>query len=260
MSHTVCHDVGSWVESNVQQQVEQCVEQHCKWWCACCNKWLCGLVWVLLNVVTWVVQTVCEVVADTVDLIVNFMRGVWDVTAGLFTGDWTRILAGLGEIVGGAVAFFLQIISIATLGTLVGTFVNSVDAWKLRNYARQLLQEKYGTKDPDGFKKMVDALGIDSGGFGLRLKLKALRAFVRSDFSSQSDGTPDLFVLVRDNHLDLKVLAGFNPPAWWDRPWPELVGDSGDVHDYDIDTYILNGGVGDRVKHFLLFSMSKDEA
>jgi len=259
MSHTVCHDVGSWVESNVQQQVEQCIEQDCDWWCACCNKWLCGLVWVVVNVVSWVVQTVCELVADIVDLVVNVVRGVWDILAGIFTGDWSRIVAGLGEIIGGVVAFVLELIPIVTFGTLVGVFVNSANAWSLRDYARGLLQNKYGAADPDGLKKMLDALGINSGGFGLRLKARALRAFLRSDFSSQRDGTPDLFVMVRDQGLDLKVLAGFNPPPWWDRPWPELVGDSGDVSDTDIDTYILNGGVGDKVKHFSLFSMSKGD-
>jgi len=212
MAHTACHDVGSWVESTIQQQVEQCIEQDCNWWCACCNKWLCALAWVVVNVVSWVVQTVCEVVLDIVDMTVNIVRGMWDLSVGIFTGDWSRALAGLLEIVGGPLAFTLQILSIATLGTVVGTFVGSANAWKLRNYARGLLQEKYGTKDPEGFRKMVDALGLDSGGFGLRLKVKALRTFVRSDFSSQPDGTPDLYVWVRDNHLDLKVLAGFNPP------------------------------------------------
>jgi hypothetical protein len=260
MSHTVCHDVGSWVENNVQQQVEKCIERPCKWWCACCNKWLCGLVWVVVNVLTWVVQTVCEVIADTFDLVVNILRGTWDILAGVFTGDWSRVLAGLGEIVGGALVFGLQILSIAALGTLVGTFETSINAWKLRDYARGLLQDKYGSEDPDSFQKMVDALGLDSGGFGLRLKVTAPRLHVRSDFSSQPDGTPDLYVWVRDNHLDLKLLAGFNPQqSWWDREWPELVGDSGDVADDDIDTYIIEKGVGERVKHFSLFGMSRGD-
>jgi hypothetical protein len=65
---------------------------------------------------------------------------------------------------------------------------------------------------------------------------------------------------VRDNHLDLKLLAGFNPQqSWWDREWPELVGDSGDVADDDIDTYIIEKGVGERVKHFSLFGMSRGD-
>jgi hypothetical protein len=37
------------------------------------------------------------------------------------------------------------------------------------------------------------------------------------------------------------------------------VGDSGDIADYDIDTYIINKGVGERVKHFSLFCMSKGD-
>jgi hypothetical protein len=247
------------VESNVQQQVEQCVEQDCNWWCACCNKWLCGLVWVVVNVVSWVVQTVCEVVADLGDLVVNILRGTWDILAGIFLGDWSRALAGLLEIIGGALVFVFQVLSIATLGTLVGTFEASINAWKLRNYARGLLQEKYG-KDPRTFQQIVDALGLDSGGFGLRLKVTAPRLRVRSDASNQPDGTPDLFVWIRDNHLDLKLLAGFNPQrAWWSREWPELVGDSGDVSDTDLDTYVIEKGVGERVKHFSLFSMSQDD-
>jgi hypothetical protein len=88
----------------------------------------------------------------------------------------------------------------------------------------------------------------------------APRLFVRSDFSSQSDGTPDLFVWVRDNHLDLKLLAGFNPQqSWVSREWPELVGDSGDVSDTDLDTYVIEHGVGERVKHFSLFGMSQGD-
>ncbi len=259
MAHTVCHDVGSWVESTVQQQVEQCIEQDCNWWCVCCNKWLCALVWVVVNVVSWVVQTVCEVVADVIDLVVNIVLGLVDIVVGIFTLDWTRIVAGLGEIVGGVIVFVLQIVSIATLGTLVATFIDSANAWSLRNHARGLLQGKYGTSDPEGFKRMQDALGLNSGGFGLRLKVTGQRAFLRSDFSSRRDGTPDLFAFVRDNGLDLKSLAGFNPPAWWSRPWPELVGDSGGISEADIDAYIANGGTGPNVKHFSLFSMSKGD-
>jgi hypothetical protein len=60
------------------------------------------------------------------------------------------------------------------------------------------------------------------------------------------------------NNLDLKSLAGFNPPAWWSRGWPELKGDSGDISDTDLDAYVAMGGQGD-VKKFSLFAMSQGD-
>jgi hypothetical protein len=258
MSHTVCHDVGNWVESNVQQQVEQCIEQDCNWWCLCCNKWLCALVWVVVTVVTWVVTTVCEVVADVIDLVVNVIKGLVDIVVGIFTLDWSRIVDGLGEIIGGAIAFVAELIPIVTLGTLVGAFQASWDAWQLRDFARGLLEQKYKDSDPEGFKKMEEALGLNSGGFGLRLEARALRTFIRSDFRSRRDGPPDLVGWVAAG-LDLKALAGFNPPPWWSRDWPELVGDGGSISAADLDDYIAQGGVGSGVKQFSLFAMSKGD-
>src|SRR5882672_9960356 len=99
MSHKVCHDIGSWVEQNVQQQVEQCQEQDCNWWCLCCNKWFCFMIWVLVVILTWVVQTICEIVADVIELVVNIVKGIIDIIAGIFTWDWSRIVAGLLEII-----------------------------------------------------------------------------------------------------------------------------------------------------------------
>ena len=258
MSHQVCHDIGSWVNQNVQQQVEQCVEQDCNWWCLCCNKWFCFLVWIVVTLVTWVVQTVCEIVADVIDLVVNIVVGLWDIVAGVFTGDWTRVLAGLGEIIGGIVNFVLELIPIVTLGTLVGAFADGANDWNLRDYVRGLLMNKYGS-DPKTLAAIMDALGVDSGGFGLRLQGRALRSSIRSDFSSQRDGTPDLIVWIQQFGLMLKALAGFNPPAWWDRNWPELVGDAGDITQVDLDEYIAKNGKGDGVKKFTLFAMSSDD-
>lgn len=258
MAHKACHDVGTWVSSNIQQQVEQCIDRDCIWWCLCCNKWFCFLVWVVVAVVTWVIQTVCEIVADVVELITNIVKGLVDIIAGIFTWDWSRIVAGLGEIVGGVIAFVAELIPIATLGTLYGAFEENRNVWRLRNFANGLLQDRYGSSDPEGFRRMKDALGIDSGGFGLRLQCTAKRLFIRSDFSSQADGTPDLIVWLRQTGIDLKSLAGFNPPEWWNREWPELVGDAGDVSDADLDIYVSNGGRGE-VKHFTLFSMSSGD-
>ena len=256
MSHTVCHDIGSWVEQNIQQEIEQCYEQDCIWWCLCCNKWFCFLAWIVVTIVSWVIQTVCEIVAEVVDLIVMVGKGIVDVFVGLFTGDWTRLAAGLGEIVGSGLVFVANMIPIVTGGTLVGAFDDSRSAWRLRNYARGLIEDKYKANDPAGFDQMVDALGIESGGFGLRLKVRALRTFIRSD--TATDGTPNLILWLRDPalNLDLKSLAGFNPDAWWSRRWPELIGDAGDISAADLDRYVAQGGTGEGIKHFTLFSMS----
>ena len=262
MAHKVCHDIGNWVEQNVQQQVEQCMDQDCVWWCLCCNKWFCFLVWIIVVVTTWVIQTVCEIVADVVDLVVNIVRGIVDIVVGLFTGDWTRLAAGFGEIVGGIVNFVADIIPIVTLGTLVGAFDDSRSAWRLRNYAKGLLEDKYKQNSPEDFDSLSEALGLNSGGFGLRLKCRALRSFIRSDFSSkENQGVPDLIIWLTDPQLglDLKSLAGFNPPEWWSRQWPEMIGDAGDISEADLENYIAKGGVGNDVKHFTLFSMSESD-
>ena len=259
MSHTVCHDIGQWITDNVSEQVEKCVEQDCDWWCLCCNKWFCFLVWVLVQVTKWVVTTVCEVIADVVDLVINIIKGLVDIIVGLVTGDWTRFLAGFGEIVGGVVLFIVDIIPIVTGGTLVGTFVDGADQWSLRNYANKLLTDKYGNTDAEGLKKIQDAVGITSGGFSLRLDAKAQRVFLRSDFSMEKGGVPDLVTWAKAGKFDLKSLCGFNPMAWWSRTWPELVGDTGDISASDIDAYLAANGTGSGIKHFTLFSMSRGD-
>jgi hypothetical protein len=206
-------------------------------------------------VVTWVVTTVCEIVADAVDLVVNIVKGPIDIVAGIFTLDWTRIVAGLGEIIGGAIAFVLELIPIALGLTFIGAFDDARKGWALRRFVRSLLTAKFGDKDPEGLQRMLDALGLNGGGFGFRLDALAQRSFIRSDFSSRKGGTPDLVGWVRDG-LDLKALAGFNPPAWWSRGWPELVGDNGDVTEADLDAYVAAGGRGEHVRQFSLFAMS----
>lgn len=80
----VCREVQEWVEEQIEQPVETwvnqlqqtCVEQDCNWWCLCCNKWLCWLVWVVMRVVTWVVVTVGKWVARIVCEVVNLVLDV----------------------------------------------------------------------------------------------------------------------------------------------------------------------------------------
>src|SRR5512141_274130 len=120
MAHTVCHDVGDWVSQNIQQQVEQCKEQDCNWWCLCCNKWLCWIVtiivevvvWVLVTVGKWVVTLVCQIVTVVVGIVVELVlkviyrlvtfvvclftdplqafKGLWDL--------WNDIVDAVGDI------------------------------------------------------------------------------------------------------------------------------------------------------------------
>lgn len=85
----VCENIGQWVEEKVWQPVEEwvsreerrCREQKCKWWCACCNKWFCWIVsvvvkvvtWVLVTVVKWVVTLVCQIVTIVVGIVVELV-------------------------------------------------------------------------------------------------------------------------------------------------------------------------------------------
>jgi hypothetical protein len=87
-----CEQFKTWWTEQVQQPVEQwvsqlqqtCVQQSCNWWCLCCNKWLCWLVWVAVKVVTWVFVTVlkwlvylvCKIVAFVVKLVVMIVVAV----------------------------------------------------------------------------------------------------------------------------------------------------------------------------------------
>ena len=87
-----CENVTTWVEEQVQQPIEnwvskqekRCREQDCDWWCACCNKWFCWLVTVVVRVVTWVVVTigkwvthlVCKIVTTVVGIVVELVLKV----------------------------------------------------------------------------------------------------------------------------------------------------------------------------------------
>ena len=51
--------VGGWL--NTQVEVCKQVSKKCKWWCLCCNKWLCWLVTVL-KWVTWFVTIVSTII------------------------------------------------------------------------------------------------------------------------------------------------------------------------------------------------------
>lgn len=80
----VCGEVQQWIEEQVEQPVESfvgqwaevCEEQDCNWWCACCNKWLCWLAWVVVRVITWVLVTIGKWVIVIVCETINFVLDV----------------------------------------------------------------------------------------------------------------------------------------------------------------------------------------
>jgi hypothetical protein len=80
----VCKEVQDWVEQQIEQPIEswenqqekRCAEQDCDWWCACCNKWFCWLVWILVKIVRWVLVTVGKWVARLVCEVVNIILDV----------------------------------------------------------------------------------------------------------------------------------------------------------------------------------------
>lgn len=103
----ICREVHERIEEKVERPVEKWVEREerrcrrrkCKWWCACCNKWFCWLVTIVVKVVVmtivtivkWVTRVVCEVVSAILDLVAfivglvfaipiigRLIRQIWD--------------------------------------------------------------------------------------------------------------------------------------------------------------------------------------
>lgn len=66
-------------------------------------------------------------IADTLELVFNTLTGLFDVFAGIFTGDWQMVWEGVKEIFGGAWNFVVNIFSTA-LGTLRG-LADTVLGW-----------------------------------------------------------------------------------------------------------------------------------
>lgn len=87
-----CEEVRRWVEEQIQQPIEswvnqterRCREQSCDWWCACCNKWFCWLVTMVVRIVTWVLVTigkwvaylVCKIVVTVIGIVVDLVLKV----------------------------------------------------------------------------------------------------------------------------------------------------------------------------------------
>lgn len=266
----VCKDINEWIEEEVAKPVEnwvanlekKCQEQDCNWWCLCCNKWFCWLVviivkvvtWIIVTVGKWVVRTVCETIATVVDFIEDVIVGGFDILVGIFTWDWARVWDGFERIVVGAVTFGVGIFRIASFGDTIDFIREEVNKSRLRNYVKDLLEKKYGDQE-EVLEAIKDALGIDAGAFGFRIKAKALRTFVRSDAISGHQVVPDLILWHEDSNLDIdiKEMAGYDYSEFWRRFRPEVVADSGGFSESDMDNYISSRGL--KGKSFSIFSV-----
>ena len=229
MSHKVCHDFGRWVDEEITEQLERCVEQDCDWWCACCNKWFCFLVWVVVVVSKWVVDTICEIVADVIDVIVAIVLLIVNIVIGIVTWDWGRIWDALVDAFSSVVGLAGDIVRLMTLGSLVGEFRDRANKWSLRNYVDGLIDNNRAYT-PDERQRIKKAVGIDGGGFGFRLRVTAYRGFVRSDQVSPGTSVPDLVAWhnateASGMHVDLNILAGFDSTTFLQRGRPEIKGD-----------------------------------
>lgn len=98
----LCKEIQEWIEEQIEKPIEEwenrqeqrCREQDCDWWCACCNKWFCWLVWVLVKIVRWVLVTVGKWVVRVVCEVISF---VLDIAA--FVVNLVLSIPGLGGII-----------------------------------------------------------------------------------------------------------------------------------------------------------------
>lgn len=72
-----CQTVYNWIEQKIWepvrtwavQLIEKCKKRKCKWYCLCCNKWLCWLVAILVLVVVWIVRLIMVLIITIVCIV-----------------------------------------------------------------------------------------------------------------------------------------------------------------------------------------------
>jgi hypothetical protein len=225
---TECVETQEWIEEEVSKPVEEWVEkteEKCKkrpWWHPL--RWLCWLVttfvkivrWVIVKVGKWVVRTVCKIVSTVIDLVTGILSGLWDVLVGIFTLDWRRILDGLIQIGTSIIDTFFTLVRIITLGDTLDYIIEEYNRGQLRDYVRQLLENKYSGDELESIKR---TLRVDHGAFGYRIPMRAIRNFLDSETLSPTDPTaPNLVVLHESGAINLRELCGFAfTEGFWNR-------------------------------------------
>ncbi|MBD0369837.1 MAG: hypothetical protein ICV60_03220 [Pyrinomonadaceae bacterium] len=116
----VCREIHEWIEQQIErpietwenQQEQRCRAEPCNWWCLCCNRWFCWLVWVLVRIIRWVlvtvgkwvVRVVCEVVSFVLDVIAFVINLILSIP--IIGGIIRTILNWVTEIIWRVVGLF----------------------------------------------------------------------------------------------------------------------------------------------------------
>ena len=280
-----CEEINEWVEEEVSKPIEEWVEQReekCKkrkWYDP--RRWLCWIVttlvkvirWVVVTVGKWVVHIVCRIVTSALEGLLHVFRGLVTFFRGLFSLDWRMMLDGLTEAItgflglAGLILLIIIIIGLGPLGLiLIGALIaldianyiiSEVNDYRLREYVKGLVKDKYGSGN-DTYDAIADALSLEHGAFGYRIKAKFLRGFLDSETIDDSSGEFNLIKL-HDDGVDLKKLCGFSHTDHWYTAGPRYVtykkdviigesdidlgfGSPAGISEAELDDYILNRG------------------
>jgi len=62
---TLLEEVKKWFVTHFWRELaklaERCRRRRCNWWCLCCNKWFCWLVWIITRVLVAIVQLIVNI-------------------------------------------------------------------------------------------------------------------------------------------------------------------------------------------------------
>ena len=259
-----CEETAEWIEEEVSRPVEEWVERTeevCEDWPWPLN-WVCKAVTTLVKVVTWVVEmvgkwvtrTVCKIIDAIISVVVDIAVGLYDIVVGIVTWDWARVWDGFERIIVGVIGFVFTIFRIWLFGDTIDFIREEVNKYRLKDYVSKLLEYKYKGEE---LERIEDALGINHGAFGLRIAVRSLRTYVKSNFKSDPTNPPDLILWHEDPALriNLKELCGFDHSDFWRRFRPEVIGDLGEISETDLDEYISSRG--DSGKGFSVYCMDK---
>ena len=280
-----CEEINEWVEEEVSKPVEEWEERReekCKkrkWYDP--RRWFCWIVvtlvkvirWIVVKVGKWVVRIVCRVITSALEGLLHVFRGLVTFFRGLFNLDWRMMLDGLTEAItgflglAGIVLLIIIFIGLGPLGLiLLGALIvldiadyiiSEINGYRLREYVKGLVKTKYGSEG-ETYDAIADALGLDHGAFGYRIKAKFLKGYLDSETIDDSTGEFNLIKL-HDEGVDLKKLCGFSHTDHWYTAGPRYVtykkdviigesdidlgfGSPAGISESELDDYINNRG------------------